>query len=237
VIESYQQGGNMKRKLIIFLALVAVVCFAVPALADTSFDFQIGIPNSDLFPYPSPFLDVKITLGTGANAGKALFDVKSLTSGNYLYLFGGNDALGLNFDIPSGDTITLSNFVGTPWKNTPTISQAGSHNYSEFGVMNTTVSLSGGYTTALKELTFAATLKSGVTQVDFTDAAAVLMNNSKDYFAAAHIFIQDTTNTVDAVKTGFAGNGVAVVPLPGAMLLLGAGVARLVAYARRRQDS
>jgi hypothetical protein len=80
----------MKRKLLILVALVAVVCWLPgQAAADSSFNFFIGIPNADLNPYPSPYLNVTITLGSGADAGKALFDVKSVTSGDLLYLFGG----------------------------------------------------------------------------------------------------------------------------------------------------
>jgi hypothetical protein len=145
--------------------------------------------------------------------------------------------LGLNFNIPTDNTIALSSFVGTPWDVAPSsITQTGSGNFSEFGDMNTTVTLNDGYTRALKELTFTATLKDALhNQVNFTDALTVLMNNTNNpaYFAAAHIFVQNTLDTAAAVKTGMAGNG---VPLPGAVMLLGAGMVRLVAYARRRKE-
>jgi hypothetical protein len=219
----------MKRTFLILFALVATVWMAGPAMGDTSFNFKIGIPNTDLTPYPSPYLDVTINLGSGTDTGKALFDVKSLTSGNYLYLFGGEDALGLNFKLSTGVTVTLSDFVGTHWDKSGAINQ-DSFNSATFGPMNQGVSVFDGYTRALKELTFKATLSSG----SFNDAATVLENNTSAYFAAAHIFVQNTTNTTDAVKTGFAGNGAA--PLPGAVLLLGAGLCRLAAYARRRKE-
>jgi hypothetical protein len=69
---------------------------------------------------------------------------------------------------------------------------------------------------------------------DFTPATQSVGGDKGAFTVAAHF--QTTSFTYDGrtVTSDFVGGN--PVPLPGAVLLLGAGMARLVAYARRRQD-
>ena len=104
----------MKSKALIIVSILVMALMSVPAMADFSYGtFYISVGNADISLYPPPYLKVDVT-GSGAVAN---FDVTSLTSGNLLYLFGGNDVFGANFNIPNGDKIVLSSFVGTPWDN------------------------------------------------------------------------------------------------------------------------
>ena len=213
-----------KRAVIVLLAVAALLMLPLAAQADLTLagSFSIGIPDAALTTYIGPYLSVDVAAG---GTGVADFTVTSLTNGNNLYLFGGNDALGLNFNIPTGDHIALTAFAGTFWDATGAISQ-DPFGSSGFGTMNTGVSVFDGYTTALKGLTFTATLlnSSGI-PVAFP-GGIVLVDNSDGYFAAAHIFVQNTLDTTDALATGFAGNGTqgTQVPVPPTVWLLGSGL-------------
>jgi hypothetical protein len=215
------------------VVMVLAVFLPSGAMADfmvSEGTLYISSPNDTLSPYNPPYLKIEVT----ASGAVANFTVTSLASGNFLYLFGGNDALGLNFNIPTGDHIALTNFVGTPWKNSPDIEQAGSQNMSAFGRMNTTVSLSDGYKDALKGLTFTATLLNAANQPVNFPGGILLVENVKGFDAAAHIFVQDITNTNDTVTTGFAGG---TAPVPTSVLLLGSGLMGLGLLGYRRKRS
>ncbi|HLM84485.1 MAG TPA: hypothetical protein VK254_04755 [Candidatus Bathyarchaeia archaeon] len=127
-------------------------------------------------------------------------------------------------------SVDIANVAATGWDASPSLVSVGSGNTGNFGVMNTSLKYFDGYTSALRELTFTATLLGGGT---WSSSNGVLVNNAAGYFAAAHIFPQDVADTSVAFQTGLAGNG--NVPIPPTVLLLGSGLIGLIFLSRKRQ--
>lgn len=223
-------------KICAAMALALILFMPGTVMAYTTFTFDIGVPNTDLSVFTGPYLQVTVneTSPTTAN-----FDVKSLTNGGNLYLFGDTDAFAVNFNLGTGGSVSITDGVhpapsvnATGWDIAPTFVQVDTgNNVSDFGVMNTSLKFFDGYTRALKELTFTATLTGGT----WSDSNNVLVNNGPNgtgYFAAAHIFPQSVA-TGAGLATGFAGNG--NVPIPPSVLLFGSGLVGLGILSRSRK--
>ncbi|OPY10367.1 MAG: hypothetical protein A4E70_01392 [Syntrophus sp. PtaU1.Bin005] len=95
-------------------------------------------------------------------------------------------------------------------------------NFSEFGEFNAAFSKLG------KLDSFSFDVTNTTVNSDWTDAKEVLHINDQGYLAAAHIVPENG-------ESGYAaGDGKAVVPLPGAVWLLGSGLVGLAAFRRRK---
>jgi hypothetical protein len=215
----------MKRNLLILLALVAFSCLAVPVMADT-IEFSICDGNSDLdakvSTYPPPYATVKITVPTGG--GIATFEVTALDS----YTFGGNNGFVANFSeaLATTDPVIFVSELPTTANAFSYTHSSGGGNVSEFGTFHDFIE-QGNMSEPATYLMFTV----DPADHSFANAASVLSINTDGYYIAMHIKLPDSAGT-----TGYAGD-CGPVPLPGAVLLLGAGLARLVAYARRREDA
>ena len=239
-------NSPLKRKFIFLLAVAAVLLLPITALAATTFDFSLNTPNTALSPYTGPYANVHIDVTTG----DAVFTVTGLTSGNLQYLLGANSAFAANFSAPV--TITSISSTGGDGSTALTVNNGFYANNNSlnplndpvntfaadgFGKFNVALDNFDGYNAAVTSLTFTA----DPTGANFADAALVLVNNDREpipFFAAGHIFVQDTNNTSGgALVTGYAGNGSqgVVVPVPPTAWLLGSGLLGLLLLGRRRK--
>ncbi|MFA5110081.1 MAG: hypothetical protein WC443_01610 [Desulfobaccales bacterium] len=210
------------RKLTLFLALAAALCLTpLAASAALTFDFDLNSPNLALSTYTGPYATVHIDV----TSGNAEFTVTGLPNSTLQYLLGGEAAFAANF----ATEVTLSGFDWTDGNGSTAFTPAYDYTpptfqVSEFGRFNVKIDDFDGYGAAVTSLTFTATPSSGT----FTDAASVLVNNSNTpaFYAASHIFVQDTLNPTEALTTGFAGNGDqgVVIPLPPTVWLMGTGL-------------
>jgi hypothetical protein len=233
----------MKQKLVILLALVAVVCWS-PVQAATGFevDFSstIGSGNTQLQGYGffGPYANVDIDW-IDANNANVRFSSLTDSGNSVIYLIGQDAYLNVNATTFSVGTVTGanagSNFSQThnPGAITDYTVNIGSFNVSTFGSFNLDINIFDGYTHAVDTLIFSLTNTSG----SWATAADVLAFNADGYDAAAHIFpASNPANGNIDTYTGQTGFAAEAVPVPGAVLLLGAGLVRLAAYARRRRE-
>jgi hypothetical protein len=226
----------MKRKFIILLALLAVVFWAGSAMA---YSFILDETNLSSSSYPPGYLQATVSLLSGT---QAKVSVDSLLAGGYTYLFGQDDVFDFNVGsvaVTVGSINTSNSYSGfTPtavtFAHTTGNNVDGGGLFDWIGSATTT-----GFPNAIDHLDFVLTRSSGTwtSEADVLTIAGITQPPHGTQYknpALGHIMVWDGT-TNSATITGYA-YGQTVVPLPGAMLLLGAGLCRLAAYARRRQE-
>jgi hypothetical protein len=221
----WREVNNMKKILCLCCLLLGLLITA-NAWADLTFD--IGIPNAALSPYPSPYATVDISLTDSTHATVTFTGLSGVpydsTTLNYLLGDGNSAALNVN-----ASSFSVGNFSWGGGNGSTAFSSGGAGNVSDFGNFNLTITDFDGYTSAVTSLTFTLTNTGGGTWTTVND---VLTPDNNGYLAAGHIYIQDTSDTTNALVTGFAGNGTRV-PEPSTLLLLGAGLLG-VGFVRRR---
>jgi hypothetical protein len=203
---------------------MVLVCWLHAQGAADMVTFAITVPNSQLSSFPGPYGKVVVTAdGTGpAKITLAQVDPSSP------YFFFDSHVFAIN---PSLDaTVSFLTWTAKPGDTKiPHVTQVAAGNVSEFGDFPIVFKNFDGPHAGVISISFTLTPISG----SFADAASVLETNSKGYLAAAHIYPQDGS------LTGFAGAAPITTggaPIPGALVLLGAGLVRLVAYSRRKRS-
>lgn len=239
------------RKIMFFLTLAAVLAFTVAPAKAVTYPFE-SITNTNaanvligetylkmaVTPYSTDKVDFKFywsaVLGSQTNLHVSDF---YFYDGKYVYGYQQNSLTNPEIIPGSGDQVYLSPFASP---QLPGGTNVGLGNSSQFYSVdpNTPNPVTNGLQMD-EEVTFRFTLKPSYKADDviaainrwislpITDKKLVTWSEPPELF------------TVGLHVQGFANGGsesFVPVPLPGAVLLLGAGLARLVAYARRRED-
>ncbi len=195
------------------LVLCSLFLFASLS-ADSTFTYTISYPNLALSPYTGPYATVTVDLNSPTTA---TITFSSLNNGGNTYLMGATSSADLNINANSW---SISNLVGTnsiSGFSTPSLSDAGSGNLSQFGNFNETINSSSGFTKSSNQISLFVTDTSG----SWSSANAVLIPNADGYITAVHAFVcQDTCTAAEGASTsGFAG-GQVPVPEPSTYLIL-----------------
>ena len=211
--------------------------FTVPALADST---SFNLTDLNATGYGGPFATVTVTTnatGTQATLTFDAFDGFVLMDGSSV---GANINGAFSFVSVTG-TAAVSGFTQA------TYTDGGSGNVNGFGVFNETITSSDGFQSGSDIIEFVVNKTSG----SWASAAAVLVANSNNALAAAHIGVCQDANGVQSATctasngakfTGFAaGNGgggtIIEIPEPNALALalLGFGLVG-VSYSTRRKS-
>lgn len=219
-------------KPVSLLAGLLLALGASSASADI-FSFTLDTGNPAISGYTGPYASVDVNL---INSTLATVTFTSLLNNGNIFLFGGNGAVAVNVNSTSW---SLSNITGlnTGTGFTPGIfSDGGAGNENGFGSFNQTINSFDGYTHSSSSISFNLIDLAG----SWANALDVLALNANGAYAAAHIFVTSSpANAANgALATGFAaGSGglpPSELPEPGALGLLGLGLASLAAIRRRR---
>lgn len=205
----------------------AVTLAALPAKAD--FIVGLGIGNSGISSYPGPYgtVDVHLTDSTHAT-----ITFTSITKDGYIYLFGGQGAVGVNVNATSWTLGSLSAANhGTGFINhgnrpsDPLLSNGGAGHEDGFGSFNQTINSFDGFTHSSDTISFTLTDKSGT----WANANRVLALNADGHIAAAHIFVTASpANAANgALATGYAAAPEPTTMIAGVLLLLPFGASTL----------
>jgi PEP-CTERM motif-containing protein len=202
---------------------VAVALFwtalAASQVSADSILFNIGVPNTDLTPFPSPYGTVNVNR---TSTTTATITFNGLTTGGFTYFFGAAQAIDVNVNATAftAGVPTAASLDDVPVPG----------NVSAFGTFNVTYDNFDGFNSRFSTTSFDLTNTGGT----WASASDVLSANSDGYRAAAHIFVT-ATSCEDACVTGFAGDGgLEPVPEPATLLLLGSSLLGL-AFAGRKK--
>jgi len=197
------------------IALAFVVSLGASSASADLINFDLGTGNAAISGFPGPYEHVVVNL---ADATHATITFTSLTNSGNIYLMGGQGAVAVNVNAASWTlgTITGSNagtgFTPGPW------SDAGAGNEDGFGSFNQTIDSFDGYTHSSDKIIFDITNTSGT----WASASNVLIGNSGNFTAAAHVFVTSSPANASngAIATGFATNGPVSTPEASSTLLL-----------------
>jgi hypothetical protein len=224
-----------------FAALCAgVVVLAFGGVTRADFQFNLGVPNSDISAYAGPYehVDVNLTSSTTAT-----ITFTSLTNNGNIYLMGDGGTVAVNVNASSFTetaigSVTESN-AGTGFNtNLPTNPSPKAWTSGQedgLGSFNLVLDNNDGFKDSADTVSFTVTNTSGT----WADASTVLTANGNGYVAAAHVFVTSSPANLSngAIVTGYAGNSplIGVVPAPPSIVLLGVGAALgFVPWSRRR---
>ncbi|MDO9070014.1 MAG: hypothetical protein Q7V36_00660 [Deltaproteobacteria bacterium] len=225
-------------KRILFMGLAAAALLLLPMVAMASLSgFDLNTPNAAGSVYVGPYAHVDITVPDGG--GVATFDVTAAQTGfmnpglqPVTYTLGGKDMFALNGPF----TIDTNSFqtVSYPGFTSPTIKLQTNKKVSEFGVFDNVFKAKDGYSSSVSEFKFSTM---GTTYSDAAAVEALLLANLTN--TAAHVFPSLTSGinngaVSDAFIAGNGGQGVAPIPVPPTVLLLGSGLTGLALLGRRK---
>jgi hypothetical protein len=180
--------------------------------------------------FTAPYGKVTVNLVSSTEATVTL-DVAH--SGNYYYLFAGNNLLGLDFNVSNTNILNVSvqSHTSPPSQTTPIFSLGGSGNIDGLGNFNYIVQTQDT-TQGVSQLVLDVTRSSG----SWSDAAHVLVANSPSngFDVAGHVIAYTDsayTHQASGGNTFFAGDNGGVntndTPAPASAVLLGIGVLSL----------
>jgi hypothetical protein len=226
---NYKINKNFKeksqvKKLALLLTLLALVCWLPgQAMADsicTTFDspFPYLVPDDT---NPLPTTDNYCNLHIDFDGTTATITVTPVSNATFDFDFAPPTDTNLS---PKVLALSIKGGFNSPTGLTAGWAVAATNAFAGGALGNFDLVLTNTNADA-ESVTFSITKASG----SWADASSVLKFNTSGFDAGAYL-IKDGTS-----KKGYVGEG-SPVPLPGAMLLLGAGLARLTAYARRRRD-
>ena len=191
--------------------LIAALCavFSVqPAKAivfqPSEFISSLNAGNSAILPFTGPYGTVTVDL-TSLTIATVTFTSNTVNGNIYLFAVGSSAAVNVN-----ASAFTITGISGTqPAGFGPTTysvaNPPGTSNVDGLGSFNGVIDSNDGFTAASDSITFTLTNSTAT----WATANDVLVNNSKGFDAAAHIFVTATppNPAAGALATGFAGEG------------------------------
>jgi hypothetical protein len=220
----------MTRKLLLLVVLAAILGLYSTAYADTIYSQTYSIVTPDDINTADgtpPFATVLVTLNDTQNTAEFVFTAAAN------YVFGGADAIAINVGTFATPAATISTSGGLAPTLTGDFSNIAVSTFGKFNIIYSFVKADGtspfnqGYFTS-------ATID--LTGVTAKSLEKLFDPNGKGYFIAAHLRLEDAVLNPTPKHTFEAANYCDPVPVPGAVLLLGAGLVRLVGYARKRRE-
>jgi len=174
-----------------------------------------GIPNP---PYAGPYASLTVDL---IDPTHATITFNSLTSGNFEYLIAGAQTAAVEVNATTFTVTPISSHAPNATFNAqpagdPSATINGNDTSDGFGKFNLSIDSFDGFTSASDQISFTITDTSGT----WSDPTTVLkQNGANGYIAAAHIFVTDITNGLNAntspnPTTGYAATqgGFSVLP-------------------------
>ena len=221
----------MKKFLGIPLVLTLALTSGVGSAMADSITYTIDNPGSALSGFAGPYATVTVNLIDSTNA-TITFD--SSTTAGITFLMGASQVADVNVNATSWSVSGLSGTAMTGFSN-GTLTDGGSANVGSFGMFNQTFDNFDGYTHSHDSIAFTLTDTSGT----WASAANVLGANAQGFYVAIHGFActAPCDPAAGALTTGTAANGGPVnTPEPASFFLLGAGVAGIGMWQRRKQS-